>query len=487
MNPRVLSNRLILVIILSLTTCQVFSLSEAFAEEENPLGLRVDVAGFLNPSDTTKTYLEVYYSLRRHLLYFRETEGIYTAEMQASLFLFTEIGDTVDQTSWTNVTQVDNLEELGDRGYLIIDQLGAVVEPGEYVLEVRVEDRLSESWSTLRKEIVVPQIRGRSLSLSDIELGYLIEPDTNRGVFYKNGYRVMPAPPGEFDPIRNLIYFYAEVYGLKSDMGLDSTYAVAYSVLSEEGKPYKDFSSRTYGKPGGTAVIMSAINPVGLPSGDYFLRLEVIDNATGEAVTGQKRFSVTEGIDRLAARGVVWDLAERHPEAISIDNEKEVKLVRNQILYLATKRELKTYDQLNLTGKTNFMKTFWEAKDPDPSTHLNEFKIQHYARWDYANERFSRFKGLSEEPDGWKTDKGRVYIIYGPPSEVERYPSDLGTKPWEKWNYFGLQGQSQEGMAYFIFLDEDGFGSYRLIHSSVKGEIQTYNWQSRVRMGSIVR
>ncbi|KPJ49457.1 MAG: hypothetical protein AMJ41_02970 [candidate division Zixibacteria bacterium DG_27] len=487
MNRKAWLKGLIVVVLFGISAYEFALFPEAFAEEENPLGLQVDVAGFLNPSDTGKTYLEIYYSLRRQHLCFKEKEGSYTAEMQASLFLFTEAGDIVDQISWTNITLVPSLEALKDRGYLIIDQLAAVVEPGEYTLEVKVEDRLSESLSSLTKKIVVPRIGGLSLSLSDIELGYLVEPDTARGVFYKNGYRVMPAPPGEFDPVRNLIYFYAEIYGLKSGMGLDSTYTVAYSVLSEEGKPYKDFSSRTYGKPGGTAVIMSGINPVGLPSGGYFLRLEVIDNATGEAVTGQKRFSVTESIDRLAARGVVWDLDERHPEAISIDNEKEAKLVRNQILYLASKRELKTYDQLNLTGKTNFMKTFWEAKDPDPSTALNEFKIQHYARWDYANERFSRFKGEGEEPEGWKTDRGRVFIIYGPPDEVERFPSDLGTKPWERWNYFGLQDQAQEGMAYFIFVDEDGFGSYRLIHSSVKGEIQTYNWESRVRMGNIVR
>jgi GWxTD domain-containing protein len=487
MNRKAWLKRLIVVVLLGILASEFALFKEVFAQEENPLGLQVDIAGFLNPSDTGRTYLEIYYSLRRQLLCFKEKEGAYTAEMQASLFLFTEAGDTVDQISWTNVALIPSLEALKDKGYLIIDQLGAVVEPGSYVLEVKVEDRLSESLSSLKKKITVPRIGGLSLSLSDIELGYLVEPDTTRGVFYKNGYRVMPAPPGEFDPLRNLIYFYAEIYGLESGLGLDSTYTVAYSALSEEGKPYKDFSSKTYRKPVGTAVIMSGINPVGLPSGGYFLRLEVTDNATGETVTGQKRFSVTESIDRLAAKGAVWDLAESHPEAISINSEKDAQLIRNQILYLAGKRELQTYDGLNLTGKDNFIKSFWEAKDPDPSTTLNEFKVQHYARWDYANERFSRFKGAAEERDGWKTDMGRVYIVYGPPDEVERYPSDLGTKPWEKWNYFGLQGQSQEGMAYFVFLDEDGFGSYKLIHSSVKGEIQTYNWESRILMGNIVR
>jgi len=487
MNLKVLFKGLVVAALLSISAYEFAVFSEASAAEEDPLGLRVDVAGFLYPQDNSKTYLEIYYSLRRHLLYFKEKEGTYTAEMQASLFLLTEAGDTVDQISWMNVTQVHSLEELGDRGYLIVDQLGAVAEPGEYILEVKLEDRLSETSSSLRKKITIPQIRGLSLSLSDIELGYLVEPDTTRGVFYKNGYRVMPAPAGEFDPIRNLVYFYAEVYGLESGLGLDSTYTVAYSALSEEGEPYKDFSSRTYGKPGETAVIVSGINPVGLPSGEYFLRLEVIDNASTEKVTAEKRFFVTESADRMAASGEVWDLSTRHPEAISIDSERDAKLVRNQIIYLASKRDLKTYDKLNLTGKTSFMKTFWGEKDPDASTSVNEFKIQHYARWDYVNERFSRFRGEGEEPNGWRTDQGRVYIIYGPPNEVERFPSDLGTKPWERWNYFGLQDQAQEGMAYFIFVDEDGFGSYRLIHSSVKGEIQTYNWQSRVRMGNIMR
>lgn len=487
MNLKTISKRAIVLLLLGVWISHLGLLPAPLAEERNPLGVRVDVAGFLNSQDTTKTYLEIYYSLKRHLLYFREQEGAYNAEMQAFLLLHTPAGDTVDQMSWTNVTKVDDMEAIRDTGYLIVDQLQAIVEPGEYLLEVRVEDRLSGSVSIAEERITVPTLRGVDLSLSDIELAYLVEPETTRGVFYKNGHRVMPAPPGEFDPIRNLVYFYAEAYGLQMGAGLDSTYTVAYSVLSQRGERFKDFSSRTYNKPGGTAVIISGINPVGLPSGSYFLKLEVVDNATGEMVTAQKRFVVTESIDRLAAKSGVSDLATRYPEAISINSERDARLVRKQILYLASKRELKTYDQLNLTGKNSFIESFWSERDPDPSTPVNEFKIQHYARWDYANERFSRFRGADEEPNGWRTDKGRVFIVYGPPDEVERFPSDIGMKPWERWNYFGMQDKIQEGIAYFVFLDEDGFGSYKLIHSSVKGEIQSYDWESRVRMGNIMR
>jgi hypothetical protein len=67
---------------------------------------------------------------------------------------------------------------------------------------------------------------------------------------------------------------------------------------------------------------------------------------------------------------------------------------------------------------------------------------------------------------------GRVYITYGEPDDIERHPSSQETKPWEQWNYHNL-----EGGVYFIFVDQDGYGAYRLVHSDKKGEISHPEWE----------
>jgi GWxTD domain-containing protein len=92
---------------------------------------------------------------------------------------------------------------------------------------------------------------------------------------------------------------------------------------------------------------------------------------------------------------------------------------------------------------------FWKARDPNPNTPRNEKMEEHYARVEFANKHFKHYL------DGWRTDMGMVYIIFGPPNNVERHPFDIDAKPYEIWSYYELNHQ-------FIFVDQTGFGDYRL-------------------------
>jgi len=170
------------------------------------------------------------------------------------------------------------------------------------------------------------------------------------------------------------------------------------------------------------------------------------------------------------------------PEAEKIFTEQEAKNFKNQILYIATREELKQYNGLPIEGKNEFSKKFWVKRDPTPGTAINEFKLEHYSRFRYANQAFSTFKSAGVPANGWRNDRGRVYIIYGTPSDEENFPSSLEARPWIKWNY-----DSVEGGVYFIFIDETGFGDYRLVHSSAQGEPKDYNWEERLLPATIIR
>jgi hypothetical protein len=88
-----------------------------------------------------------------------------------------------------------------------------------------------------------------------------------------------------------------------------------------------------------------------------------------------------------------------------------------------------------------------------------------------ANEKFSR-----GGKDGWKTDRGRILVTYGPPDDIERYPYTENSKPYSIWKYYQLEGGSD-----FIFYDRTGFGNYELIHSTYYKELQNPNWQSVIQ------
>ena len=92
------------------------------------------------------------------------------------------------------------------------------------------------------------------------------------------------------------------------------------------------------------------------------------------------------------------------------------KWIREDARYIITEEEKKAFRQLTTDDERyQFIEQFWLRRDPNPDTVVNEARDEHYRRIAYANERFS-----SGTP-GWLTDRGRIYITFGPPDEIESH------------------------------------------------------------------
>jgi GWxTD domain-containing protein len=101
-------------------------------------------------------------------------------------------------------------------------------------------------------------------------------------------------------------------------------------------------------------------------------------------------------------------------------DEAELDQHFEQCVYLATKNEKEAFKKLSFGEKQVFWDDFWQKRDSDRSTGWNEFKIQYFERVQHANRKFS-----VQPKAGWKTDRGRVWIVYGPPDEVELFPQQM--------------------------------------------------------------
>jgi GWxTD domain-containing protein len=135
-----------------------------------------------------------------------------------------------------------------------------------------------------------------------------------------------------------------------------------------------------------------------------------------------------------------------------------------QSLYIATLDERKIFQNLdNLEGKRMFLFKFWYARESSVNEGL---KDEYYSRVEHADEHF----GFANRK-GWQSDRGRVYIVYGEPSQTDRYPSNPDADPYIVWKYHEL-----EGGASFLFVDESGFGDYKLVSSTMRGEIYDARW-----------
>jgi len=134
------------------------------------------------------------------------------------------------------------------------------------------------------------------------------------------------------------------------------------------------------------------------------------------------------------------------------------KWLDEDVRWIITDEERSAFMQLsNDEERDQFIEAFWQRRDPTPDTEENEFKEEHYRRIAYANEHFAA--GIP----GWKTDRGRIYIVFGPPDEIDSHPSggtyerpmeegggETSTFPFEQWRYRYLEGIGQEVIIEFV-------------------------------------
>lgn len=144
------------------------------------------------------------------------------------------------------------------------------------------------------------------------------------------------------------------------------------------------------------------------------------------------------------------------------------KWLDEDVRWIITDEELSAFKKLqNNSERDTFIEGFWQRRDPTPDTAENEYKEEHYRRIAYANEHFAA--GMP----GWRTDRGRIYIMYGPPTSIDSHPmggpyqrsteeggGQTETFPFEVWRYRYLEGIGQE--IEIEFVDDCGCGAYEM-------------------------
>jgi len=144
------------------------------------------------------------------------------------------------------------------------------------------------------------------------------------------------------------------------------------------------------------------------------------------------------------------------------------KWLNEDVVYIITDEERKAFKGLQTDEeREQFVEQFWLRRDPTPDTEENEYKEEHYRRIAYANEHYA--SGIP----GWKTDRGRIYITFGPPDEIDSHPSggtyerpmeegggETSTYPFEDWRYRYIDGIGTN--VNIEFVDECMCGEYRI-------------------------
>jgi GWxTD domain-containing protein len=154
--------------------------------------------------------------------------------------------------------------------------------------------------------------------------------------------------------------------------------------------------------------------------------------------------AVQAGDEHQAEREVTffWTTSPQNPD--------DMTLALRQMRYVVNDDSIDQYSDAPLAAQVAFFNRFWAKRDPTPQTERNELKEEYFSRVNEANRAFT----FALE-DGWRTDRGRILIKFGPPDEIENRPFAANTYPQVWWFYHGLRKT-------FLFIDERGLGEYRL-------------------------
>lgn len=140
--------------------------------------------------------------------------------------------------------------------------------------------------------------------------------------------------------------------------------------------------------------------------------------------------------------------------------------LEEEVIYIITAKERDVFQKLQTDKEREiFIEAFWKQRDPTPGTPRNEFREEHYQRRKYANEFYGRGTPLP----GWKTEQGRIYIILGPPLNIEDHTNINGIYPVQIWSYSGDPNYGLPTGFNIIFFKRHGMGEYVLYSPASDG------------------
>ena len=200
--------------------------------------------------------------------------------------------------------------------------------------------------------------------------------------------------------------------------------------------------------------------------------------ALGLLITGITLTGVSLAADKKAAENgqretIARPLSDKEKKRREDKLRKELetpfrKWLNEDVTYIITDEERTTWKRLATDEeREQFIEQFWLRRDPSPDSQENEYKEEHYRRIAYTNERYA--SGIP----GWKSDRGRIYITFGPPDELEDHPSGgtyerpieegggtTSTFPFQKWRYRWIEGVGQD--INIEFVDTTMTGEFRM-------------------------
>ncbi|MCK4632707.1 MAG: GWxTD domain-containing protein [candidate division Zixibacteria bacterium] len=442
----------------------------------NDLKVYSGVAVYANPVHGDLVRVEFSYSVNRNeLMFFRPDgdDGNLEARVFAQIDIFDNDGRAVDSVGTYFTVSAADREDAARSDIRVFDKLSLELAPGTYSARLTVLDAANKSrGECFFDQVVVEKPQQQQLRISDVSLLYDISSvgtssEAANPRLEKNGLQLIPNPNALFTERDTSIFLYGEIYNLTTSEQTPDEYSVAFTVLSSDGLPFRQLGVRSDSKPGESAVLAESFDIKDWPSGSYVLRVVVSDPETSQSDTTLSPFRIIsrQSLFASGSKSTVRDPYDGLP----------LRVKMHLVEYLLMPEQRQTLESLTPEGKENYLHQYWQENDANRSTSIIENRQEMIERYNYSNEYFSTNE---KQNNGWRTDRGRIYMTYGPWDDRDFVASPRSGDPFDIWYYDRIK----EGK-FFMFQDWSGTLDYRLVHSNVYGEVFDKELDESIKAG----
>ncbi len=362
--------------------------------------------------------VRIYFQIINDDLTFLKQDSFFVAEVEFDIFINNEPGDFTFARTIKKEIKLTEFEQTNSRKLVNSYSTEIELKPGKYDMIVTALDKTNNKQVNRKVKFELEDLRRSRFLISDILFFQEYEMDST--------YRIISFNPNltnNFGGQGKYFYFYfTSVVTDPSD-----TLEVEY-IIRNLGGIVTQFNQYKIANNQNTNEHFIRINRQQFDQSRY--ELEVIGKYRNQVMKTKKTFSF------------FWT---NNP-----DSPGDLSNALEQMRYIPEADSAGWAIKQPYTERLAYFQRFWKRMDPNPETEKNELMDEFFLRVNVANQNFST---ISQQ--GWQTDRGRIFIKFGDPDDIERHPFEINSDPYVIWRYYNYR-------KIFLFLDRSGFGDYYL-------------------------
>ncbi|MCB0821525.1 MAG: GWxTD domain-containing protein [Bacteroidales bacterium] len=364
------------------------------------------------------------------------------------------------------------LDDTLDLKFNFIDQQRYSLPNGEYNFEIQIWDKNTESKPFAILRPILIEFPEDKISMSGVQLVDSYESTQENSILNKSGYKIIPYPDYFYPEGMTKIIFYTELYNTDRVLGENEKYLInSYINDANSNAPIDKYVSYKKETAAEVNVVFNEFDISELKSGNYFVTVEARDRENRLFAKSQIFFQRSNPKIQLKLEDLLT-IATQNTFAGKINDQDTLREYIRSLAPISDEQE-KNFAAVHMTHADletlqKYFYRFWKERDAlDPEhawlNYLNE-----------VNKVNQAYSTLIEK--GYETDRGRIYLQYGPPNAISESYNEPSAYPYEIWHYYVLDN-GQRNKRFVFYTKDLVTNDFMLLHSDVSGELSNYRWQ----------